>query len=273
MTQHIAIPSSPAARAEPWRWLRGAWHRFGLHLVGFASLFVLWHVISVYLFRSILFPPPFPVFRRGIELIENGKLFVEVDASLLRILAGFTLGSLLGVALGLLVGGFNPVRRLLEPYVETLRFIPAVALITVAVIWFGIGESSKIFIITYATVFIVLITTAAGVVAIAPNKIRAARSLGASRVQIFFFVTLPATVPFAITGMRVAMANAFTTIVAAELVAADHGIGAMLWNARLYMMIEDIFVALVVLAVLGFIIDRCFRWLSDVFAGKYSSAG
>jgi len=98
MTQHIAIPSSPAARAEPWRWLRGAWHRFGLHLVGFASLLVLWHVISVYVFRSILFPPPFPVFRRGIELIENGKLFVEVDASLLRILAGFTLGSLLGVA-------------------------------------------------------------------------------------------------------------------------------------------------------------------------------
>jgi hypothetical protein len=170
MTQHIAIPSSPAARAEPWRGLRAVWRRFGLHLVGFASLFVLWHVISVYVFRSILFPPPLPVFRRGIELIENGKLFVEVDASLLRILAGFTLGSLLGVALGLLVGSFNPVRRLLEPYVETLRFIPAVALITVAVIWFGIGESSKVFIITYATVFIVLITTAAGVVAIARRK-------------------------------------------------------------------------------------------------------
>ena len=273
MSHQIAIASTAATRAEPRRWLNSIWQRFGLHLVGFVSLFVLWHLISVYVFRSILFPPPLPVFRRGIELIENGKLFIEVDASLLRIIAGFALGSLLGIAIGLLVGSFNPIRRLLEPYIETLRFVPAVALITVAVIWFGIGESSKIFIITYATVFIVLITTAAGVVAIAPNKIRAAQSLGASRMQIFFFVTLPATVPFVITGMRVAMANAFTTIVAAELVAADHGIGAMLWNARLYMMIEDIFVALVVLALLGFTIDRCFRWLSVVFVGKYSSVG
>jgi ABC-type nitrate/sulfonate/bicarbonate transport system permease component len=273
MTQQMAVPSSPTARGDLWRSVHGLFQRFGLHLVGFASLFILWHVISVYVFRSILFPPPLPVFRRGIELIENGKLFTEVDASLIRILAGFTLGSLIGVAVGLLVGSFNPVRRLLEPYIETLRFIPAVALITVAVIWFGIGESSKIFIITYSSVFIVLITTAAGVVAIAPNKIRAAQSLGASRTQIFFFVTLPATIPFVITGMRVAMANAFTTIVAAELVAADHGIGAMLWNARLYMMIEDIFVALVVLAALGFTIDRCFRWLSGFFAGKYSAVG
>jgi NitT/TauT family transport system permease protein len=146
-------------------------------------------------------------------------------------------------------------------------------MITVAVIWFGIGETSKIFIITYSTVFIVVITTAAGFVAITPNKIRAAQSLGASWIQIFFFVTLPAAIPFVLTGMRVAMANAFTTIVAAELVAADHGIGAMLWNARLYMMVNDIFVALLVLAILGFTIDRCFRWLSVLFAGKYSTGG
>ena len=248
-------------------------HKFGLHLVGFVSLFVLWHIISVYVFRSVLFPPPIPVFRRGIELIENGKLFIEVDASLWRILTGFACGSALGVAIGLLVGSYDVVRRLLEPYIETLRFIPAVALITVAVIWFGIGESSKVFIITYSTVFIVVITTSAGVVAIPSNKIRAAQSLGASRIQIFFFVTLPATVPYVLTGMRVAMANAFTTIVAAELVAADHGIGAMLWNARLYMMVDDIFVALLALAILGFTIDRCFRLLTVLFAGKYSTGG
>jgi ABC-type nitrate/sulfonate/bicarbonate transport system permease component len=92
MTQEMAVQSSAPARADPWRWLHSLWHRFGLHLLGFVSLFVLWHVISLYVFHSILFPPPLPVFRRGIELIENGNLFVEVDASLLRILAGFTLG-------------------------------------------------------------------------------------------------------------------------------------------------------------------------------------
>ena len=117
------------------------------------------------------------------------------------------------------------MRRLLEPYTEFLRFIPATALITVAVIWFGIGEGSKIFLIIYTTVFIVIINTAAGVAAVAPNKIRAARSLGASRAQVFFFVALPATVPYILTGMRLAMANSFVTIIAAELVAANNGLG------------------------------------------------
>src|SRR3546814_6802961 len=115
--------------------------------------------------------------------------------------------------------------RFLDPYIETLRFIPAVAMITISVIWFGIGEASKIFIIFYGAVFIVVITTAAGVANVAPNKLRAARSLGASRSQVFWHVTLPAAAPDILTGMRVAMANAFTIIVAAELVAAQKEIG------------------------------------------------
>ena len=140
-------------------------------------------------------------------------------------LSGFLGGSLIGIPIGLAIGSFAIVRRMLEPYTEFLRFIPATALITVAVIWFGIGEGSKIFLIIYTTVFIVIINTAAGVTAVAPNKIRAARSLGASRAQVFFFVALPATVPYILTGMRLAMANSFVTIIAAELVAANDGLG------------------------------------------------
>ena len=133
------------------------------------------------------------------------------------------------------------MRRILEPYTEFLRFIPATALITVAVIWFGIGEGSKIFLIIYTTVFIVIINTAAGVSAVAPNKIRAARSLGASRAQVFWYVALPATVPYILTGMRLAMGNSFVTIIAAELVAANVGLGKMIWDARLYMLVDQIF--------------------------------
>jgi ABC-type nitrate/sulfonate/bicarbonate transport system permease component len=244
--------------------------KYGLYILGFASLFVIWHLASIYLVRSVLFPPPIPVLQKAGVLISTGVLFEQVSASLQRIVIGFLLGSGIGVLVGLLIGSFRAVQRLLDPYIETLRFIPAVAMITVAVIWFGIGEASKVFIITYSTVFIVIITTAAGVSGITPNKIRAARSLGATRLQIFVFVTLPATVPFILTGMRVAMANAFTTIVAAELVAANQGIGTLLWNARLFMLVEDIFVALLTLAILGFVIDRCFRWAIFTFAGKYS---
>lgn len=261
-------PARPAVAEESG--LLAAIATYGVYGLGFLSLFVLWHVIAVHLVQSVLFPPPLKVLVKAGELIATGVLFEHIGASLVRIGTGFVLGSSIGIVVGLLMGSFLIIRRLLEPYVETLRFIPAVAMITVAVIWFGIGETSKFFIITYSTVFIVIITTTAGVASIAPNKVRAARSLGASRHQIFFFVTLPATVPFILTGMRVAMANAFTTIVAAELVAANAGIGTMLWNARLFMLIEDIFVALLTLALLGFSIDRCFRWGIYKFAGRYS---
>lgn len=244
--------------------------RYAGYAVGFASLFLVWHLASRYLVSSVLFPPPLHVFRKALALLLNGVLIGHLQASLMRILTGFLCGSLLGVPIGLAMGSFAPVRKLLEPYTEFMRFIPAVALITVAVIWFGIGEASKIFLIIYTTIFIVILNTAAGVSSIALNKIRAAQSLGASRVQIFVYVALPATVPHILTGMRLAMANSFTTVVAAELVAANQGLGKMLWDGRLFMLVDDIFVSLVSLGLLGFGVDRLFRWIIFTFAGKYS---
>ena len=245
---------------------------YGAYALGFASLFVIWQLTSIYLVGSVLFPPPTVVLRKGLVLARNGILFEHLWASLQRILAGFVAGSLLGIPIGLAMGSFRPVRKLLEPYTEFLRFITSVAMITVAVIWFGIGEASKVFLIIYTTIFIVILNTAAGVSAIAPNKIRAAESLGATQGQIFLHVALPATVPYILTGMRLAMANSFTTIVAAELIAANDGLGKMLWDGRLFMLVDEIFVSLVTLGFLGFATDRLFRWSIYTFAGKYSPA-
>jgi ABC-type nitrate/sulfonate/bicarbonate transport system permease component len=240
------------------------------YAVGFASLFIIWHLASVYVISSVLFPPPLNVAVKAVELTRDGILGEQIWVSLQRILTGFFFGSLLGIPIGLAIGSFRPVRRVLEPYTEFFRFIPATAMITVAVIWFGIGEGSKIFLIIYTTVFIVILNTAAGVSAVAPNKIRAAQSLGAGRIQVFLLVALPATVPFILTGMRLAMGNSFVTIIAAELVAANAGLGKMIWDARLYMLVDQIFVALVVLGLLGFITDRVFRWMIYAFAGRFS---
>ena len=240
------------------------------YLAGFASLFLIWHVCSTWLLNSVLFPPPWQVIRKAVELTQEGILGEQVAVSMMRIFAGFIGGTLIGIPLGLAIGSFTIVRRLLEPYTEFLRFIPATALITVAVIWFGIGEGSKIFLIIYTTVFIIIINTAAGVAAVAPNKIRAARSLGAGRTQVFLFVALPATVPYILTGMRLAMANSFVTIIAAELVAANNVLGRMIWDSRMYMLVDQIFVALLVLGMLGFTTDRLFRWGIYAFAGRFS---
>lgn len=240
------------------------------YVAGFAILFLIWHVASVVLVRSVLFPPPLPVLERAVVLIEDSILQEQVLASMRRILQGFLLGSAIGIPIGLAIGSFRPVRLLLEPWTEFFRFIPAVAMITVAVIWFGIGEESKVFLIAYTTVFVVVISTAAGVGAVGRDKIRAAQCLGASRLQVFALVALPATVPYILTGMRLAMANAFVTIVAAELVASNDGLGKMLWDARLFMQVEDIFVALISLGLLGFATDRVFRLAIRAFAGRFN---
>lgn len=250
--------------------MRGALARVGGYVIGFGSLFGLWHLAAIYLLNSVLFPPPGRVIGKAIELAREGVLWDNASVSLQRIGLGFCCGSLIGIPLGLAIGSFGIVRRMLEPYTEFLRFIPATALITVAVIWFGIGEGSKVFLIIYTTVFIIIINTAAGVSAVAPNKIRAARSLGASHAQVFWYVALPATVPFILTGMRLAMGNSFVTIIAAELVAANAGLGKMIWDARLYMLVDQIFVALLVLGLLGFTADRLFRWGIYAFAGRFS---
>lgn len=247
------------------------WTVIGGYVAGFALLFAIWHLAATTIARSALFPPPWPVLERGWALIEDGILQEQVAASLRRILQGFLLGSAIGIPVGLAIGSFRPIRWLLEPWTEFFRFIPAVAMITVAVIWFGIGEESKVFLIAYTTVFVVVISTAAGVGAVGRDKIRAAQCLGASPLQVFYLVSLPATVPYILTGMRLAMANAFVTIVAAELVASNDGLGKMLWDARLFMQIEDIFVALVALGLLGFAADRVFRLLIRLFAGRFNA--
>ncbi len=243
--------------------------RLSGYIIGFASLVAIWHVASTYIVHSVLFPQPIKVLIKAIELLKDGSLIENMVVSLRRIFIGYCCGAAIGIPIGLAIGSFGIVRRILEPYTEFLRFIPATGLITLAVIWFGIGEGSKIFLIIYTTVFIVIINTAAGVAAVAPNKIRAARSLGANRAQVFLHVALPATMPYILTGMRLAMGNSFVTIIAAELVAANAGLGRMIWDARLYSLVDDIFVALVVLGLLGFTADRLFRWAIYAFAGRF----
>jgi NitT/TauT family transport system permease protein len=187
-----------------------------------------------------------------------------------RILVGFALGSAIAVPIGLLMGNVPVVRSFLQAYIEFFRYIPALSLVTLAMIWFGIGEASKVFLITYGTVFIVTINTIAGIASIPVAKLRAARSLGASQRQMFLYVTLPASVPFILTGMRIAMGAAFTTIVAAEMVAAQSGLGFLIFSSRLYMQTDAIFVGIVALGILGFLTDALMRRIILLVARRYA---
>ena len=174
--------------------------------------------------------------------------------------------------MGLLMGRITVVRRLLDPYIEFFRFIPPISFVSLAIIWLGIGESSKVILIFYTSVFIVTINTIAGVLSVDETKLRAAASLGAGRLRTMGFVILPATVPYIVTSARLAMGNSFLTIVSAEIVAAQQGLGALIWTARNYGRTEWVFVGIITLGILGFLFDRIIRIVARRLLGRYSVA-
>jgi NitT/TauT family transport system permease protein/taurine transport system permease protein len=143
--------------------------------------------------------------------------------------------------------------------------------IPIAVIWFGIGELSKYFLIFWGTFFIVVINTTAGVWRAPIARQRAAQCLGANQLQIFVLVVVPSAVPYIVTGMRVAMASSFMSIIPAEILAADSGIGYLLQKSSMLLQTNRIFVALLTICVLGFIVDRIFRFFVDRVLARYMS--
>jgi NitT/TauT family transport system permease protein len=241
-------------------------------LVGVGAVLVvlaLWELLSSWIFPSVLVPSFSQVMAKGYDLVVTGEIFQHIGASLQRILLGFLIGSAVGAPIGLLMGSFSLARNLLDPIVQFFRFVPPIAWLTPAVIWFGIGETSKVVIIFYTTVFIVAINASLGVINIPKNKLLAAETLGASRSQTFFHVVVPAALPFILAGMRLAMGNSFATVVSAEMIAADTGLGYLIFNSRLWMATDVIFVAILLLGFLGLLTDLLFRSAIRRFAGKY----
>ncbi len=217
----------------------------------------------------LFFPSPLLVVQAFRAMIQDGSLWGHIHISLLRILAGWAIGSGLGIPLGLLMGDIRFFRNMLNPYIQFFRFIPPISFVTLSLIWFGMGETSKVILIIYTTIFLVTINTVAGVMSVNPVHEQAARCLGATRLKIFTRVIFPSTVPFLLTGMRLAMGNSFMTIVSAEMIAAEKGLGFLIFSSRLFMQTEKIFVGIVSLGILGFAVDGVFRLLMQRLARPY----
>lgn len=228
---------------------------------------VVWELVARLFFTSYSFPPVTEVVMKAVRL--GGELLDHIQASYLRILSGFVLGSGIGAILGIGMGTLPWVRRLLEPVVNFFRFIPAVAWLGPVLIWFGIGETSKITLITYTTAFIVLLNTYIGTNAVRQNWIRAARCLGATRGQVVRYVLLPQTVRYILVGMSLGLANSFATIVTAEMLGADAGLGYLILVSRNFMATDAIFVGILTLGALGLLTSRTFDYLMRRIARRY----
>ena len=163
-------------------------------------------------------------------------------------------------------------RQYAQNDVHTLRFIGPIAWISAVMMWFGLGETSKVVLIVYTTTFVVLISTMIGVMTIHPNKLRAARVFGARGFRLFAHVTLPAALPHVLTGARLAMMNSFMTIIAAEMVAAREGLGFLIFNSRQWMEVDAIFVGMITLGLLGLLADRLMVLLTRVLFRRFRPA-
>ncbi|HVO90316.1 MAG TPA: ABC transporter permease [Casimicrobiaceae bacterium] len=239
------------------------------YLAATAVILALWQYGSSNAIIPLLFPSPVGTWRVAMQLLHEGRLLTDVTASLQRIAIGFVIGSALGVLLGILMGSFRVVRLLFDPYVQFFRALPALAWIPAAMVWLGTGEESKIALLVYTTVFVVALNTMIGVASVSRNQLRAARCFGATPWQMFYLVKAPATVSFMLTGMRLAMGNCFSTIIAAELLAPKDGLGYLIFSSRTWMQTEFAFVGIVLLGLLGFIVDRMFMLATRRLCGRF----
>lgn len=243
-----------------------------VYLISLLVLLAVWWSFTA-IIPPLFLPSPALTAQTGLHMIANGELPLTVSVSMSRILSGWILGGICGAVLGIVLGRVQIARAIMLPVIEYLRFVPPVTLVSLFVIWFGVGEASKIVLIFWTVVFIVLVNTTAGAASVRDGTIRAARCLGATHAQVIIRVIIPETIPYIVTGFQIALGNAFMAIVAAEMLAAQSGIGYMIWNAQVYAQVDRMFVGFVTLSLMGFVTDRVVYNLSRRFLGHYRIVG
>ncbi|MCA0941712.1 ABC transporter permease [Salipiger pacificus] len=228
----------------------------GKPMLSFLFVLAIWAAVgALKLVPEAIFPAPWSVWSATVEMWQNGSLPKDLAVSCSRAAIGFAIGASLGVALGLLTGRVPLVRTLLGPFLSLLRPIPAIALVPVAIVWFGIGEGSKYFVISYTVFLAVWFNTHHGMEYVPDIYLRASRSLGASRRREFLTVVIPAAAPYIFAGLRLGVALAFLSLVAAELSGASSGLGYRLQEARQYIRTDRMFSLLIILGALGASVD------------------
>ena len=215
----------------------------------------LWWLASA-LGDNALAPTPMEVVAAFGEGVRDGWLLDHTLASLGRVLVGFVLGVALAILAGFLMGWYRLGRGLLEPWVQFFRTVPPLALIPLVIVFLGIGESAKVFVIFLAAFLSCVIATFQGVRNVDLTYLNAARVLGAKDGTIFLRVVIPASTPYIFVGMRVALGSAWATLVAAELLAAPTGLGRMMQAAQQFLQTDRIVVGILMIGALGFVMDR-----------------
>lgn len=227
-----------------------------LTIAGPVLVLSIWEILSrTRAINPIFWPPPTTLWGTTMTLFTERNLLGDIGISLYRILAGFVIGTIPGIALGLAMGLFWPVRAFLMPLASAIYAVPKIAILPLVIIAFGIGELSKIMLVAISIFFLVALNTMSGVLSIDAQYRDVARNLGASRWELFWTVALPGSLPAIFTGMKLSLGFALIVIVGAEFLAADRGIGFMIWQSYQTLRIQQMFVGLVITGIMGWVLS------------------
>jgi NitT/TauT family transport system permease protein len=238
-----------------------------------SALLVLWEIAPrVGWVQPSLIPPISTVAKTWWELLQNGQLWDNTSASLIRAGSGFSVAVLVGVPLGILLAWHKWLNQLIDPLLELFRNTAALALLPVFTLLLGIGETSKIAIVIYACLFPVVLNTISGVRSVDPLLVKSARSMNLSSLRLFQKVILPSAVPTIFTGIRMAGASSILVLIAAEMVGAKAGLGYMINYAQFNFMIPQMYAGILTIAAIGLAVNavlvrlehRFSRWRTDV---------
>jgi NitT/TauT family transport system permease protein len=224
---------------------------------------IWWAVVAAT--QSAIFPTPWAVVTGTLELARDGTLWEHIGASLMRVGAGFGLAVALAIPLGLWMGWVHGAFVTLNPLFQIMRPISPIAWIPIAILWFGVGNASPIFLIFIASVFPMIVQTTVGVHTIEKRFLRAAENFGVSRTKLFMKVVFPATLPQIIVGMRIGLGVAWLVVVAAEMIALRSGLGYLIIDSRNAGNRYDLVIAgMIIIGLIGLMLDGFMRLLESM---------
>jgi sulfonate transport system permease protein len=237
-----------------------------------AVVVLLWETAArVGFIAPQVLPAPSSVLETAVNLARNGDLFVHLGVSLLRAAGGFVIGGTLGLALGVIVG-FSPLAQaLLDRSVQMVRAVPFLAMLPLVIVWFGVGEVAKIFLVALAVLFPIYINTMLGIRQIDPKLMELGRVVGLERAAIVRRIILPGAMPSILTGVRYALAHAWLALVIAETLATTKGIGFLAMDAREFLNTNVIILTMIIYAIIGVVADASVRLLEGRFLSWHAN--
>lgn len=222
------------------------------------AILVIWEVISRWgMVSSYILPSPWKVIAAFVELIKNGNLIFNIKLSLDRVIKGFLVGGSIGFILGILMGLSRTIEKLISPIFHAIRQVPLLGWIPLIILWFGIGEISKIVFIAIGAFYPMVINTFEGIRNVPKQYVEVARIFEYDKVKLLQKVILPASLPSILTGVRFSLSVSWMLVVGAEIFTVTAGgIGDMMWEAREQFRMDVVVVGIITIGIIGLIMDR-----------------